>query len=374
MGLYSKMTSVNESTDAIVKEIEECTTFEPDAHIMEYVLDIHENDHKVFESLIECDFVSAVNESVMTESELSAFNEAADESKIKMIWNKIKEIAEGMIRKFKELAQSFIAKVLGLFKTDEKIFKKYSELLTKENLEGFKGIANFAFPKERVNKDNIESKLGKINQGVHQINNKIKFASDMETVNGLVDEAKKLFSEGTEQIKSADFRKLFFNDPVEQWIPKEEDIIFMRSALTAPNAVKDIKDAAAKSIGQIKTAKENALEKMHDAKKEGKTDITVAKCNAKYIVFSSQVKYLSITWSTFTSLLTSQIAASRKAMLICGNYAAKKAGKPVEKENTKGEKIERLKPEDAEVLNNSALIEWAVGESSDMFVAECLGY
>ena len=140
MGLYSKMTSVNESTDAIIKEIEECTTFEPDAHVMEYVLDIHENDHKVFESLIECDFVSAVNESVMTEAELSAFNEEANESKVKMLKTKVHEVIEGIMRKIKELAQAFLAKVLKLFKTDEKIVEKYSKVLTMENLKGFKYI------------------------------------------------------------------------------------------------------------------------------------------------------------------------------------------------------------------------------------------
>lgn len=371
MGLYSKMTSVNESTDAIIKEIEECTTFEPNAHIMEYVLDIHENDHKVFESLIECDFVSAVNESVMTEAELSAFNEEANESKVKMLKTKIHEIVEGIMRKIKELAQAFLAKVLKLFKTDEKIVEKYSKVLTMDNLKDFKGIANFSFPKKNINKN--------------LVNDATEFLEDLAAYGAIdvagseeeIDEAVNKFKEKAKEAGNfSEIAKQYFDEPKDAWVPAYIDLQqIIKGMKKSGETVTSIKDAAATIIGGLKITRDKAKANMKETKSANdRSELDVKKALATYNVASETVKVYSKSWSFYTSLASKQISAYRKALLICGNYAAKKAGKPVEKENTKGEKIERLKPEDVEVLNNSALIEWAVGESSDIFVAECLGY
>lgn len=373
MGLYSsKMATVNESTDAIIKEIEECTSFDSNAHIMEYVLDIHENDHKVFESLIECDFVSAVNESVMTEAELSAFNEEANESKVGMLKTKVHEIVEGIIRKIKELAQAFIAKVMGLFKTDEKIIKKYAEVLKVDNLKDFKGIANFAFPKEKLDKNVIMEAIDFVDD-VATIT-KINTVGSSDQIDGIVE----AFKENAKKaVNFSELSKKYFEDPVEAWVPTQDQLNTIVSVLKETNTVKDIKDAAAQIIGGLKNSKSKAKANMKEVKSADdkiKSELEVKKSLAIYNVVSETVKVYSKSWSFYTSLASKQIAACRKAMLICGNYAAKKAGKAAAGENTKGEKVERLKPEDVEVLNNSALIEWAVGESSDMFVAECLGY
>lgn len=365
MGLYSvKATPVEESTSAV----EESINFDPNAHIMEYVLDIHENDHKIFESLIECDFVSAVNESVMTESDLSAFNEAANGSKIQMLKTKVHEVVEGIIRKIKELAQSFVSKLMGLFKTDAKIIEKYSEVLTMENLEGFKGITNFSFPKKKLDKNVIQEAISFVDD-VATIT-KINTVGTSDEISGIVEEFK---NKAKEAVNFSEISKKYFDDPVESWKPAFIDLQqIVKTLKNSSDTIKDIKDASVVIVGSLKNTRDKAKANMKEVKSSDlQTDLEVKKALAIYNVASETVKVYSKSWSFFTALASKQIAACRKAMLICGNYAAKKAGKAASAE---GEKVERLKDEDVEVLNNSAMLEWAIGESSDMYVAECLGY
>lgn len=360
MGLYSIKESFTNGSD-IFNDIEESTSFEPGAHIMEYVLDIHENDHKVFESLIECDFVSALNESVMTESELRAFNEEANESKITTIKNKIVEIVEGIIRKIKELAQTLIAKVMSLFKTDEKIIKKYSEVLTKKNLEGFGGIANFSFPKTLLDKNTIQDIIS-FQDDISTIS-KINTAGSVEVIDSLVGEFKLVANKAVASDKLTKF--LYFEEPRKKWVPKDTDLQIIKDVLkNSSKTIADIKSAAAMIIGGLKNSRDKAKANIKEVKSAGanKSEIEVKKALAIYSVTSETVKVYSKSWSFYTSLASMQISACRKAMLICGNYAMKKSGKTNDKKET------------TEVLQNSALIEWAVGESSDIFVAECLGY
>ena len=88
MGLYSnnkvaavaanESASVNEEMSNIIKEIEECA-YDPEfGDIMEAAIQIHENDQRMFDTLIGLDFASAVNESVMLEGDAEEANNAAE--------------------------------------------------------------------------------------------------------------------------------------------------------------------------------------------------------------------------------------------------------------------------------------------------------
>ena len=90
MGLYStnRVASVyTESTDAIIRN----TDWTPDFRVgsmMEACIEIHENDAKMFDSLIECDFLSSQNYNVMTEADAEEANKTGNEVKKRRLWRR----------------------------------------------------------------------------------------------------------------------------------------------------------------------------------------------------------------------------------------------------------------------------------------------
>lgn len=367
MGLYStnRIDSFNESSveiREIMESIEE-TSYNPDfGDIMEVAIQIQENDQRMFDTLIECDFISAMNEAVLLEEEAEEANKAADEKKGGSLKDKIVALCTKIANAIKQAAANIIYKIKELLKTDQKLFLKYRDVLKMSNLDGFEGIKGFNFTNidEILNMaDDVE--LANINEFIDNFNNKIASASSKEEIDKHYEEFENSIKQIEERISSA-YEKSFAKDKKDVvWKPTEDDLSHAIIAIREGN----------KMIGYIK--KESSmiiaeLKKMaKDAKKEiknGKTEVETYMLNKKYIATSKTCSLFSKSFKMIINGMINAIAASRKVVIICGKYAAKKAGKSEEASDKKTETEQ----------TNESVLNWVLAESSDMYVYEYLGY
>lgn len=347
-----EVVSEAEMMNQIIKEIEE-TAVDPNfAHMMEAAIQIHENDHKMFNALIECDFISAANEHVMLETEAIEANGAANESKFAAIKQKIHELIEKFIELIKKAAQNVTTKIIELTNSDKKLHEKYAKTLTAKNLEGFAGIPNFAYPKGNVLAGIIDKSKSTATFSAFTV--KVANAATREEIDGALAE----FKTAIENEKSS-FEKLseeFFEAKVDKWIPDGAQISKISNAVQFSNdTIKAVKTLAAKEISKLKEIQKEAKSgkvSFKDRKEAG--ELQVYKMNKLYEVASKICNTFSKEFSAYTNMAIKQVAAYRKAFIICGRYALAKAnGKEVQQE---------------------AMTIHMIGESSDLYVFESLCY
>ena len=152
----------------------------------------------------------------------------------------------------------------------------------------------------------------------------------------------------------------FFNNKEEKWTPTEEwQIESMLNGINNANkTINGIKNHAATIIGALKALRSEAKSAASNSK--GKGEIEVYALNKLYSVSSETCNLFSKEFKVYISIAMKQIAAYRKAAILCGRYALKKS---------KGEA-----PATEVEVEQEAMLAWAIGESSDVYVAECLGY
>ena len=372
MGLYStnRVASVyTESTDAIIRN----TDWTPDFRVgsmMEACIEIHENDAKMFDSLIECDFLSSQNYNVMTEADAEEANKAGNEVKKRKITDKIKDIVNACINFLKKAASNFIAKIIDLVKSDEKIVSAYEKDLTVENLKHFNGIRDFAFPTEKFGWDFMGGSKS-LEEIIDKMKN-IKTPEDADRIADLMssfvnDSNLELDAEDDKYYSSKDAKKynFGFNPKERMWKPEANDIkIMLSETKNGKETIKKTKEAAAKIMAQLKTIMGVSQSILN---KKNNSTLSVKVANILYNTASAASKTLSKEFSAYTRILTKRLAAYRKATILCGR-AALKAAKGKTNDTTAKEKEETN-----ESINSESVL-YALGESSDAYVFEYLGY
>ena len=372
MGIYSHnrvagvAANVNEATSEVEATME---NFEltPDFSIgctLEAVLQMYENDAKMFDTLIECDFMEAENGFIMNESEAQAVNEAADEKKSEGIVAKIKAAINKFIEFIKSAAGNLIRKFNDLVGSDKKIAEQYKNVLTVDNLEGFKGIPNFASPKY------IDGKI--INAGFEQYAKTVSnYANDMgSSVIGSREEAEKIlgkFKQETEEFMKAVEDNLGFinsDSKVENW--KFEDDAQIKFALellsNSSKVTKDIKKNTQTIIGSLKgieVASKVFSKKNYVTKKMELSSEESANAKAIYDFISGSIKGYSKLFNAYTKALIREYGQVRKAVIICGRAAVKGSKGAV------GEAVD---------MDIELAVENAIMESSDVFMMEHFEY
>ena len=380
MGIYSHNRvagvagNVNEATaEAKTAEVEatmENFELTPDFSIgcaLEAVLQMYENDAKMFDTLIECDFMEAENGFIMNESEAEAVREAADEKKTNGIVEKIKMTIERFVEFIKKAAANLIAKFVDLVKSDKKIVEQYRKTLTVENLNDFRGIANFAEPKF-INGQTVDV-------GFDEFGNYVtKFLQDMEGFASIVDSENKFketldaFKEKTEAfMKQVEEKVNYVNmDKTKEDFWKFKTNSQIKNALdvleNSNKTTKDIKNNTNRIMTSMKGMSivykfygSKMMEKpMKDA---GLHDLPT---NAKYgyDFTSSVVKGYSKLFNAYTKGLVREYGQIRKAVILCGR-ASTKAVKGVE---------------EAVDMDLNFAVESAIMESSDVFMMEHFEY
>ena len=366
MGLYSinKVASVAESVEdavlneaeEIMRELDECSYDSNFGDIMEVAIQLHENDKKMFDALIECDFISAVNESVMLEADAEEANKGGNATKLQKIGYTIQRVIQNFIELLKKAAQNAIAKIIDLVKNDKKLVAGFRKTLTLPNLKGFKGISDFAFPSGKMlSADDLTSEK-----------DAVKFVTDfMSKAYGTADkeEMDKLYNEFIEEIKERekfnnDYASVAFEKPEPKWVPTSNNQLgaMVDAVENGSVQIKAIKNHAAKVIGILKSIESSAKRSLSTAKKNKEEDVYIL--NKIYSATTETCRYFSKEFKIFTKVTAQQIAAYRKAAIICGRYAAKVAKGGVPSTETDSE----------EKSANESMIMWALGESSDVYV------
>lgn len=351
MGVYStnRIGAIAES--AIAENLE----LVPDpslGHIMEACISIHENDAKMFDSLIELDFVSATNEGALLEAEGLA-------AKGEKILDKIKHLFEMVINFIKKAVANFIAKIIDLVKSDKKLYETYKDTLKLENLKGFPGIIDFAFPNAAFSKDSLDS-TEKAKSFTKEFNTKVQREDTREAIDNAWEEFKKKFDTEKEAYNKK-IEEVAFRKKEEKWRPTEswQLTAMANSVNNASQTIKDMKADAAKTIAALKELQADAKKNKSNVNKADNGEVEVYKMKVLYDAASKTTKFYSKKFSTYTNIASKQIAAYRKAFILCGRYALK---------ISKGEGAK------AEEAKNEAAITYALGESSNEYVYECLGY
>ena len=364
MGLYStnrvsSVTESSESSDALIESMDWTPDFSIGS-VMEAVIQIHENDAKMFDSLIECDFISANNNSIMNEAEAEEANNSANETKANKIGDKIHAIIEAIKNFIQKAASNFIAKIVDLTKSDKKIYDTYKDVLKIENLKDFEGIKDFRFPKTMLNSDNIKS-IDNVKNFSKEFVDKITRSDDIESIK---DTYGKFETKCNEEVESFEKLEEESFEAATTWKPSETWQIkrMLESVSTASSTIKEIKQTAAKTIAALKEFQASCKKaKIGIFAKKKAGDVEVYKMKTLYDIASKTTQLFSKEFGVYTRTATKQIAACRKATILCGR-AAKKA--------VKGEDVNKTE----ENVNQESATMYVLGESSDAYVYECLAY
>lgn len=351
MGVYStnRVMFMDESVDV------DSMDWTPDFSIgstMEAAIQIHENDAKMFDSLIECDFISAND--YMSVNEAVTVNQAK-KNKIK---EKIHAIFESIKNFIQKAASNLIAKIIDLVKSDKKIYESYKDVLTVDNLTNFGGIKDFAYP--------AAASGNELMGNFRNVTDKFATAARKAESKAEIDNAYEVFnSEAVRLIKQLDAEVSFgFNEKVANWKPNYAQITEMLGVVkNASSIIKGIKKHTAYIIGELKKLQSESKGIVNSKNKNSEEEVYIAK--KIYDVASASAKLFSKEFNAYSRMVSKQIAAFRKATIICGRAAAKQA-----KHDDK-----RAPEDDISILPKSEAADiYVLGESSDEYVFECLGY
>lgn len=352
MGLYSTNRVCGLAPEVFTEE-----AYDPSfGSIMETAIQICENDQKMFDTLIECDFLSAHTEATMLEEDATAALLEQDDAKKKGILQKIKDLINAVISAIKKAASNFIAKINNIISNDKKIYERYEKNLTVANLQGFKGIKKFKMIDLVINQN--EPKNSKVfDVYKNSFINKAYDAQSKDEIDNAYDEMKEALS----SIKTVG-EDIYFEDEVEDFVPDDKDIQKIKSVVKASNTlVKGIKDNAAARIKELKAVESAAKDAIIKGKnKKDAGEVAVYASKKVYDATSAVTKAYTHRFAQFTNIAARQLATARKAFLICGKYCNKKA---------KGEN-----PNETEDQATAEAVDYAVMESSDEYIFSELGY
>ena len=362
------------------------TSFDPNfSGIMEYAIALQQSDQMMFESLLQCDFISAMNEQTMSFHEAEDEKEKDNDIKKNKVWEKIKQVFNTVKNAVAKAINNIIVRIMALIKNDKKIYEKYEKYFTLANLEGFKGIDGFKYPLsgDRVQLYESESDAIKaISDGIKELSN----ATSREQVDNIAAqwEKKILAIENRNDIGKKD--RNIYDSGTKDWKPTAEQINQSKNEMKeGRESIKDLKDKAKKTKDDLHKLEKDAKSNLKDAKRDDKGDFEIYKMNTIYRLVSRGARAVIKSNNTFINVASKKLAAFRKAFIICGRYCYNKVANRSDLDDNKattGSGGERNQEETKTtnesyanlVMSNDSFFIEALGEASDTYVFERLGY
>lgn len=331
--------SVSEST--YFDGIEKVNEF---SNLIETNIQVLENDNNVFNSLLELDFVTSMNEAMMLED---AGSEDSNTAKKKNILEQINKICVGVKEALKQSGKSLKETSKAMISNDKKNFTTYLNAINKNGLDGFQGIKNFTFPSREV-ADNIDSVVDceEINKAFESFCKSIvgcKSKDDIDlTVEQLNTTLDKIKDEYMGLVKEA-------LPKGSTWNPTDSDIKLLSEFVKGTAVTNSISDATFNAVDSVKSMEKDAKEAIHNIMVET-GELNVYKMDSVYRAVSNTTRLVNKKFQAFRDLEVREIAAFRKAIFVCGKYAAK---------------VEKGVKESVEIQE---MWNTVVGESSDTYV------
>ena len=325
MGLYSlnRVAGLTENAyinKSLIESMDDSNNF-TETSLLEVSQIITEHENKMFNTLIELDFVSAMNEAEEAKAEKKDDAPAddkketkseADDAKKKNILQKAKELLEKVWEAIKNAFMTFLAKIRILLNNDKKIIDKYVPALKKvddfskyeKEFEYYDGeVPSFGITLfDAVNKDNAE-----------------------ETV--------KKFKEDCDKFKTGKLTKAIVDKAIEV--------------------------ISGKTFETFKS-KASALKANVAAKLEGKE-------GDAYEIANAQAKAAKECAAIYVKTIKKVLMDNRTILILAGKWALANAGK-------KEEKAEDKKDEKAATTDTNEAFDFALIEASNLYVTECLEF
>lgn len=305
--------------------------------ILELAVECERNDMRMFESVIELDFMEAYQKSVL-EAEMPWSQEDKDfeakkagntntEAAKKSILAKIKELIDTAIKKVKEFFQNMIQKIKTIMDSDRKMVEANKKYWTPIDLKGFKvtDYAPIVDISELVNEfeGNMEDLFESMIDSVDKATTKEEVSKDIYG-----DLVKKYFAKGDPRSALADatFAEAVKGEAEFVSIDGGEQVKIVKDLLTnGSDMITMVKKDANKMIGLLNQVKRHMKTDVSVAKKENAGELELAKLNAKYKVVNKMVSFVSGYSSGLSTAITKQLSSARKVFITGSRYAKKKA-------------------------------------------------
>lgn len=349
--------------EAVIEEsetpevISESTYFESvDANneftgLIETCIQIHENDNNVFNSLLELDFITSMNEQMLM-MESTGESEASNAAKKQNIINQIDKVISGTREAVKQQGNKLSKTAGKMLKSDSGKYNKYIDAIKKNGIEGFSGINNFTFPSREIAKiiDQIPN-LDKLIQFVNRATSGIEEANDMDGITSNVDELKLSIDSLTDDYIQAVKKAL---PKSGTWNPTSQDITVLinyTKGVAITNSVVETTKAVISDLDKIENICKQTISKI-----VANDERAVLKIESIYRCASAAAKLAAKKYNAYYGITVREIASYRRALLSCGRYALKKNGSVEESVEVQ------------EMMN------YVLGESSDLYIFEKFGY
>ena len=307
MGVYSgNRTLLGEST---------YNADEP-THIMEMVLECERNDLRMFEAVINCDFIEAYNEAGIISINEDGENEAKNETK-KGVVQKIKELFKRAIEAVKRFVASAIAKIKNMFANDAKLYKTYIENFDK-NAVGYQMSAwrTLESDVDNASRDVLSRGMSAIQKDIANLDK----ASSNDEITKYVENTKK-YLKGEDIAKEVD--ELFFGDKKETYKLTSTDVGIIKEVVKNSNrAISSVK-AHGKHVINMLQNKQSEL-KADRTMADDKDELALAKLNAKYKIAGMTIKYTNKALNAVYNAYARYLAQCRRAFVLAGKKASAK--------------------------------------------------
>lgn len=336
MGVYSKKTA----PEAVVTE-----SIDP----IQFVIESHQQEHALFEAIIETDFAQAYNDCgliSLTESDISSIHESADKS----LKEKIKELIDKFWTMISNFFKELMSKIKTLLMNDKKLVEAYDKYMNLEQLQKdkcpVKGtvVVDTEYAKWRKDVQDINSNIASMT-----MDNLDKVEEYTTTMDNLLNE---------EKIKA-----LFKNST-------EKEAIFEIGTSGFAFMCNDIK-AGYKSAVEIlqlgeKSAKgtvDNLRKTIKDQVKASEDKATTESLNEQYKKVSKFLNAVSRFQKSISGVAKKIISTERVMYVKIGTWAAKKYGKSEDSASKASEPIEKVTGDVVDANGEK------VGESTELFEA-----
>lgn len=326
-----------------------------DTSLLEGLIYLSETEGKMFDSVINADFIQAVKEADLSEQEddyetgsgATQPDNDTDEQVSKNIWQKIKDmlakIKEAIVKAF----DAIVEKIEKILNVDNKgIIDKYAQVLKNgQNIAGFEGLSNFTYVKD-FEKAKAIVDIGKFKNVADHCTKILAGTGDADDINK---ECEAIISAANEAVK----------ENVVSTENFKPDPQFMNVAIGALEAsrssvIKNLKETKKEVLDYIDTVAKTAVEQEKNATKD-KNELA-KKTNAYFNGIKSVSK--AVLACTKISIDHAKLAfkAYRAAVMTVGAYAIKRS---------KGKAGE---PEADENINDAVEFRYMLREMSDMYV------
>ena len=328
---------------------------EPGAPVsmLELATDAERDEMRMFESVIEMDFLEAASRRAFTETNTdhigdeddddeSGASPAAKEAKeeaTKSIFEKIKAAIKKAIAFIKQFIANFIAKIKNFIANDRKLVHDNEKYFTKQYLAGFK-VTDY---KEIMDEDQIGDKFSfeKCCDGLNADYTNKDDIPDQKKINKKI--AENFGLSGEDKVNSVAITQML--DKARTKHDGETELVNINGEIERILGYmkngKTVIDRA-KRQGKLGIAELQYAEKdLKFAKGHTEGDLEIAIANYKYGLVKAQIQALSIVLSSATSFMSRNLADARTTFVKACKYAKGKYD---------GNKDQKANQESAELL------------------------